>query len=153
ISDKEKRDLNGGLGLGAGENLDNVKIVFSDGAAKINGKIIVSEKEKVENSSAKFIVFLIPADEANKDNILRYAQTVVNIDETFSFENVAPGNYFLSAENFPADKEAVQKSRISKFWDAKERMKLFQDAKNGETALTLKPCQNSIVEIKIKDVR
>ncbi len=153
ISVKEKRDLSGGLSLGTGENLDNIKIVFSDGAAKINGKVIISEKEKIENPSAKFIVFLIPADETNKDNILRYAQTVVNMDETFSFENVAPGSYFLSAENYPADTETVQKSPIFKFRDAKERLKLFQNAKNGETALTLKPCQNAAVEIKIKDVK
>lgn len=153
ISAKEKRDLSGGLSLGTGENLDNVKIVFSDGGAKINGKVIISEKEKTENPSAKFIVYLIPADEANKDNVLRYAQNVSNADGTFSFENVAPGNYFLSAENYPANTETVRESPNFKFWDAKERLKLFQDAKNGETSFTVKPCQSSTAEIKIKNVK
>ncbi len=153
ISAKEKRDLSGGLSLGTGENVDNVKIVFSGGAAKIKGKIIISEKEKIENSSAKFIVYLIPADEANKDNILRYAQTVGNANGIFSFENVAPGSYFLSAENYPADTETVQKSPIFKFRDAKERLKLYQDVKNGEISLPLKPCQNATVEIKTKNVK
>jgi len=153
ISAKGKRNLSGGLNLGSGENIDSVKIFFSDGAAKIDGKVIVSEKEKTENLSAKFIVYLTPADEADKDNVLRYAQTVSSADKTFSFENVAPGKYFLSAENYSTDKETVQKSPIFKFRDAKERLKLYQDVKNGEISLSLKPCQNATIEIKTKNVK
>jgi len=150
ISVKEKRDLSGGLNLKTGENLDNVKIIFSDGAAKINGKIIVSKEEKAENPAAKFVIYLIPADEINKDNILRYAQSFNRVDGTFSFVNVAPGNYFLSAESYSTDRETVEKSPMPKFWDVKERLKLFQNAKIGEYNLTLKPCQNSTVELKTK---
>ena len=149
LSIREKRDLSGGLSLQNGANLENVRIVFSDGAAKINGKIIVSE-EKSKNQTAKFVVYLIPAEVENKDNILRYAQIISNAAESLTFENVAPGNYFLTAENYSLDREKLQESPIPKFWDAKERLDLWQKAKSQETIFTLKPCQNSTVEIKLK---
>ena len=150
LSIREKRDLSGGLSLQNGTNLENVRIVFSDGAAKINGKIIVSEEEKSKNQTAKFVVYLIPAEVENKDNILRYAQIISNAAESLTFENVAPGNYFLTAENYSLDREKLQESPIPKFWDAKERLDLWQKAKSQETIFTLKPCQNSTVEIKLK---
>ena len=149
ISTKEKRDLSSGLSLQNGANLENVRIVFSDGAAKINGKIIVSEEEKPKNPAAKFVVYLIPSEVENKDNILRYAEIISNADKTFTFENVAPGNYFLTAENYSLDREKLQESPIPKFWDAKERLELWQKAKSQETIFTLKSCQNSTVEINL----
>lgn len=145
ISAKEKRELNGGLSLGTGEKSENVRVVFSDGAAKINGRIITSE-EKGKSPAAKFTVYLIPAEVENKDNILRYAEIITN--ETFAFENVAPGGYFLIVENYSIDKEKLQESPIPKFWNAKERLELWQKAKAGETNLTLKPCQTSTIEVK-----
>jgi hypothetical protein len=148
FSVKEKRDLSDGFNFQNGENLENVKIVFSEGAAKISGKLIISEKEKAENPQAKFIIYLIPADLENKDNVLLYAQTIGNSDETFLFSNIAPGNYFVSAEKYSPDKENPQESLNPKFWDAKERLRLFEEAKKREGFVTLKPCQNSNIEIK-----
>ncbi len=148
ISAKEKRDLSGGLSLGTSENLNNVKIIISGGAAKIKGKIIVSEREKAEKTVAQSIVYLIPADEADKNNVLRYARSTGSAGKTFSFENIAPGNYFLLVENYPTEKDEVQQSPISKFWNVKERLKLFQAAKNTEDVLKVKPCQNLTIERK-----
>ncbi len=153
ISAKEKRDLSGGVNLQNSANVENVRIVFGDGATKINGKIIVSDEENIKNQSAKFIVYLIPSEAENKDKILRYALSFSNSDASFSFENIAPGNYFLMAEDYSLDKEKLQESAIPKFWDTKERLELWQKVKNEETALTLKPCQNSTVDIKIKNSR
>ncbi len=148
ISTKEKRDLSNGLNLQNGENLENIKIIFSEGAAQISGKVIISEEEKSKNPAAKFIVYLIPADAENKDNILRYAESVSNSDQTFMFKNIASGNYFVSSENYSPDKEKTQKFQNPKFWDAKERLKLFEEAKNKGITQIIKPCQSFTIEIK-----
>ena len=147
ISPKETRDLKSGLTLGAGEISDNIKIILSDGAAQINGKIIFSDDEKNEKGAGKSIVYLIPADEENKDNVLFYRESAADANDNFSFANILPGNYFLLIENSSIDSEKVQEVSIPKFFDAAERSKLYQAAKEKKVeALKLQPCQNSSVE-------
>ncbi len=148
ISSKEKRSLND-LNLTAGENADNIKIIVSDGAAQINGKINISDETAFENRAEKQIVYLIPADEENKDNVLLYQESAADANDNFSFANIRPGNYFLLIENIPIDSEKVQEVSIPKFFDAAERSKLYQAAKEKKVeALKLQPCQNSLIEIE-----
>lgn len=152
ISPKEQRNLKSGLSLGAGEISDNVKIILSDGAVQINGKIVVSKENLAENRSGKWIVYLIPADEENKDNVLLYAESVSDSNNKFSFENIRPGNYFLSIENYSIDAGKVKNISVPKFYDHESRTKLYQAAKNKKVeAITLQSCQNSLIEITQAD--
>jgi hypothetical protein len=83
-----KSPLNG-VTLKLGERAQGLKINLALGAASIAGNV------SSEKADARLRVYLVPSEKEHENNALRYAETPVQVDGTFSMSNLAPGRYWL----------------------------------------------------------
>jgi hypothetical protein len=126
-----------GLLLKAGEKLTGLTLIVAAGAAKLTGAVKPTAGAKLP---ARLQVHLLPAEAEDKDNVLRFAETVAAGDGTFSFEHLAPGKYLLLARAVP-DRELPDKPARPAAWDAAERAKLRKEAEGANAPVELKTCQ------------
>jgi hypothetical protein len=115
-----------------------VTVTVAQGAASLRGKVAV-EKEGASLPS-RLRVHLAPVETALTDDILRYAEVLMNNDGTFTFTNIAPGRYWLLLRPVAEDEPADLKPRSSA-WDGNERAKLRREAEAMKIEVALKPCQ------------
>ena len=113
-------------------------MTLANGASGVRGKI-VGEKGEARLSS-RMRIFLVPAESAAADDLLRYAETIALQDGNFAFSNIAPGKYRLIARPVP-DEEVVDRSSQLLFWDNEGRVKLRREAEAVKEVIELKPCQ------------
>jgi hypothetical protein len=127
--------------LRTGERLSGLIINVAHGAASLRGRVTAAtEGAPLPDSALR--VHLIPADRAQADNVLRYAEAAVLSGGAFSFKNLAPGRYFLIAR--PSDKEvAADTAPRPLAWDASGRAALRREAEAANVSLDLAPCQRA----------
>lgn len=115
---------------GAALNGANVEIAY--GAATIAGNV----QPATEGAAlpAKLRVYAVPAEPAQADNTLRYADAEVTAAGAFEFANLAPGRYWLIAQTPDAQE------RAPRWLNAPARAKLRR-AVEKLTAIELRPCQ------------
>jgi len=126
------------ISLKAGERLSGVTVTIAEGAASLRGHV-TPEKEGAR-LPAKLAVHLVPAETASANDVLRYAETVVEREGAFEFRNMAPGKYRLLARAEPDD-EPRDRPSAPAAWDANERAKLRKEAEAMKVEVELKPCQ------------
>ena len=139
----------GGISLKAGERLSGVTVTIAEGAASLRGRV-TPEKEG-SRLPAKLAVHLVPAETASANDVLRYAETVVEREGAFEFKNLAPGKYRLLARAAPDDEPSDRPSAPAA-WDANERAKLRKEAEAIKVEIELKPCQR-VTDQVVKYVR
>lgn len=83
----------------------------------------------------------LPAEPESRDDLLRYAEVKAEENGSFSFANLAPGKYLLTARPIP-DTEPTDKPAKSVSWDVTERAKLRKEADAASAAVELKACQH-----------
>ncbi len=83
---------------------------------------------------------LIPWEATSADDALRYGETLVASDGTFTFANFAPGKYRLLARAVP-DNEPADRLPQPAAWDSAERAKLRKEAEAAKNEIELKACQ------------
>jgi hypothetical protein len=127
-----------GIPLKPGERLSGVTVLISEGAASLRGRV-TPEKEGAR-LPAKLVVHLVPTEILSADDVLRYAETVVERDGAFEFKNMAPGKYRLLARAAPDD-EPGDRPPAPVAWDANERAKLRKEAEAVKIEVDLKACQ------------
>ncbi len=128
-----------GIYVKAGEKLTGLSMVMVEGAACLQGKIIAPPAQKIPSRNR---VYLIPAEASEAENLTRYFD-VVSRDTSFSFNNIAPGKYWLYTTSI-SETEIVT-FRNPNIWDAKLRAQLRREAAAAKQLIDLAPCQ------KVKD--
>ena len=123
-----------GITLKPGEQGKGLTVTLAGGAASVSGVL-----ESKAPLPTRLRVHLIPADTAQADDLLRYAETVVE-DGRFAFANLAPGKYWLFAQ--PHEARAGKTA-----WNEHARLKLRKAAEAIAQMIELKACQD------VRDVR
>ncbi|MGH9849310.1 MAG: carboxypeptidase regulatory-like domain-containing protein [Blastocatellia bacterium] len=127
-----------GLLLKSGERASGVTVTIAEGAASLRGKV-VADKEG-SRSPARILVYLMPAETASADDVLRYSETMAGKNGAFEFKQIAPGKYRLLARAAPEDHPSDVPALLIA-WDANERAKLRREAEAVKLEVELKPCQ------------
>jgi hypothetical protein len=124
-----------GFTLKAGEKLTGVILTLAEGAASFEGK--VSSPGKPTQNFAQLKVHLVPAEDSQADEIIRYAETAVEQVGSFAFKNLAPGKYWILAR--PAtDNDSMNQPQN---WNSLERTNLRRAAETVNQLIELKTCQ------------
>jgi hypothetical protein len=125
--------------LKSGERVSPVSIMVGQDAAGLRGRVAVTPESAIP---AGLRVHLIPTERDRVDNILRYSETLVRSDGSFTFTNLAPGSYFVVARIEP-DEIPFAPTRPSA-WDPTTRIKLRREAEAANNVVELKSCQRLV---------
>jgi hypothetical protein len=89
-------------------------------------------------------VHLVPAEVASANDVLRYAETNVQSDDSASFtlRHLAPGRYWVLVRAVPDDEPSELPPRPLA-WDAEARIRLRREAQARKVEIELKACQVS----------
>ncbi|MEW6125495.1 MAG: carboxypeptidase regulatory-like domain-containing protein [Acidobacteriota bacterium] len=127
-----------GMMMKLGERLEGVTITASEGAAGLKGRVTVAkEGEQLPN---RLRVVLVPAEPESADDALRYYETEMQRDATFSLNNLAPGKYFVIAQAV-SEEEMNDDTLRPLRWDAESRKTLRKVAEALNVTLDFQPCQ------------
>ena len=136
---KQGKDVaRNGIPLKLGEKIDNVLINTAEGAAGLRGQI-KAEKEG-DTLPERLRIFLLPAETENLDNVLRFFETDMKKEGTFSISNIPPGRYYLLTR-MVSDEEANEETSRPVAWDADLRKLLHTEAEARNLPIELQPCQ------------
>ena len=127
-----------GLSLKQGEKISGIEMIIAHGAASLSGRVVPSREGA--QLPKRFRVHLVPAETADADDLLRYAEAPVRGDGSFEFKHIAPGKYLLHARQ-ASEKEANDDQDRQLAWDAVERAKLRREAAAAKNEIELKACE------------
>ena len=130
----------GVITLKSGERLGPVSTVIGQDAAGLRGRVAVTSETAIP---AGLRVHLIPEERERAGNLLRYSETLVNSDGSFTLTNLAPGRYFIVARIEPPGETQSTLPRPSA-WDPTARIKLRREAEAANKVVELKPCQRLV---------
>lgn len=126
----------------SGEKLSGVSIMVGQDAAGLRGRF---ETEGAIRENTR--VHLVPVEREQANNVLRYSETLVQSDGTFSFTNIAPGRYFILPRVEPLTEIPAPARPIT--WEPAARAKLRLEAEKVKTIVELKPCER-VVDYSLK---
>jgi len=135
-----------GFPVKAGERVNGLTVAVAEGAASLHGSV-VAQKEGAALPE-RLRVHLIPAEKELADDTLRFAETAVQSDGSFTLNNLAPGRYWLLTTQAPPE-EASERSPRPIAWKASSRTSLRRDGEASNLTLDLKPCQR-ITDYKLR---
>src|SRR5262247_626948 len=139
-------DPRNGLTLKSGDRVEGLSITLATGAAGLKGKIVSARNAGLP---PRLRAHLVPAEPLAKDDLLRFAETLVEGNGAFSFMNLAPGKYLITTREIPRS-EARDEPARPVAWDAAERSKLRKEAEAAKVEVELKTCQRvSDFELKL----
>jgi carboxypeptidase family protein len=139
-------DPRNGITVKSGDRVEGLTITLATGAAGLKGKIVPSGGAGLPS---RLRAHLVPAEPLAKDDLLRFAETPVDGNGTFSFANLAPGKYLITTREIPGS-EAPDEPARPVAWDAAERAKLRKEAEAAKVEVELKACQRvSDFELKL----
>jgi hypothetical protein len=125
-----------GITVKSGQRVTGLTISIQEGAASLRGRVITAHEGATLPS--RLFVHLVPAEQQQSDNVLRFAEAVVQSDGSFLLANIAPGRYWLIAR--PAD-DSNNDSISPLAWDREARAKLIKEAVATDKTIELQPCQ------------
>ncbi len=120
------------LAVKPGEHVSGLVLTLAEGAAKLSGRVNNLE------GRVNFSAYLVPAEREAVDNVLRFYETRIEADATWSFENIAPGKYWILAQLRQEDGFGASR-QIRK--DATLRGKILKEAEALNNSITFKPCE------------
>jgi hypothetical protein len=139
-------DPRNGITVKSGDRVTGLTITLATGAAGLKGKISTAGGAGLPS---RLRAHLVPAEPLAKDDLLRFAETPVEGNGTFSFANLAPGKYLITTREIPVS-EAPDEPARPVAWDAAERAKLRKEAEAAKVEVELKACQRvSDFELKL----
>lgn len=127
-----------GVTLKSGDKVKGLVLTFSEGAPGLRGKIVVGEKNSEPTS--KMRVHVVPAEPEAVDEVLRYYEAEAAADGSFSFNNLAPGKYWLVAREV-SDQEQKETDHRPLAWDAGSRTALRFEGEATKKVVELTTCQ------------
>lgn len=127
-----------GITMRSGDKVKGLVMTVSEGAAGLRGKVISAEDNKPP--TVKMRVHLVPSEPESADEVLRYAESDVASDGSFSLTNLAPGKYWLVArENSDQDQSEAERKPLA--WDAGARVGLRFEGEGSKKVIELTLCQ------------
>jgi hypothetical protein len=121
-----------------GDQLSGLTFTLAQGAGFIRGKVSLGEGQTLPQ---KTVAFLVPAEPASADELLRYYAAPVNSAGNFWLNNVAPGRYWILAQQGTDDtRYEVSKVRLPD--GAEMRTSLRHAAEKKKTEIDIKPCDD-----------
>jgi hypothetical protein len=129
-----------GISVKAGERVSGLTVIIAEGAASVAGQVTPAREGAA--LPARLKVHIVPAEREQADNPLRFKETTVRPDGSFSLSNIAPGKYLLLARPAPAENDLTASARPAA-WDAEQRKSLGQEATAAGVSLDLQPCQRA----------
>jgi hypothetical protein len=127
-----------GVAIKQGEKISGLEIRIATGAASLRGKIVPASEGA--QPPKRLRVFLVPAEAAAADDLLRYAETNFQNDGSFEFKHIAPGKYLLHTRRLDEKSGGDDPARLIAR-DATERAKLRREATAAKRDIDLLPCQ------------
>ncbi|HLL71623.1 MAG TPA: carboxypeptidase regulatory-like domain-containing protein [Pyrinomonadaceae bacterium] len=112
------------------------------GAAPDNANASVSADTVNASASSEvrpLRVYLVPAEREQAENVLRYAESRVEQDGAFAFNNLSPGRYLLLARPAPDAPDDTPRTTLAQETDARARLR--REAETANVTLSLAPCQ------------
>lgn len=136
---KQPQDIGrNGIVLKAGDQAKDVKVIIAEGAAKLTGKIL--PQQEGTRLPDNLLVYLVPAEKESADDVLRYFETTIEDDGTFSIGNIPSGRYFILVRPMKAGEEKeVYRRPVA--WDELTRAKLKREAETANQTIELQPCK------------
>jgi len=141
-------DPRNGVTLKSGDRVEGLTITLATGAAGLKGKITPPGDASLPS---RLRAHLVPAEPLAKDDLLRFAETLVESNGSFSFVNLAPGKYLITTREIPGNEPPDEPARPVA-WDAAERAKLRKEAEAAKVEVELKACQR-VSDFELKLVR
>jgi hypothetical protein len=141
-------DPRNGLSLKSGDRVAGLTITLATGAAGLKGKIIPAGGSRLPS---RLRAHLVPAEPLAKDDLLRFAETIVESNGSFRFANLAPGKYLITTREIPGSETPDEPARPVA-WDAADRAKLRKEAEAAKVEVELKACQR-VSDFELKLVR
>jgi hypothetical protein len=129
-----------GISVKSGERVTGLSVVIAEGAASVAGQVTPAREGAALPD--RLTVHIVPAEREQADNPLRFRETAVQPDGSFSISNIAPGKYFLLARTAPDEKDLTAPARPAA-WDAEQRKSLGHEATTIGVSLDLQPCQRA----------
>ena len=126
-----------GVAVNAGDRVSNINVTFTDGAATLKGHVTL---QKGEQLPARLRFYLVPAEKESTDNVLRYFETGVQRDGTFSIGNVTPGQYFAITRS-AEDVDATTTKSVRR--DSAFRNDVLKAATTLNRPIAFKPCEQN----------
>ena len=122
--------------LKSGDRLSGLTITLAQGAASLQGQLVLGEGESPPEGT---FVYLVPAEREKASDVLRFFAAGVNADGKVALNNIAPGRYWMLVKSDAAT-TSVTKLRLPD--QADFRAKLRQEAEAANKEIEFKPCQN-----------
>jgi len=126
-----------GISLKSGERVSGLTVTITEGAASIRARISVAANQKLP-PNMRF--YLVPAERASNENLLRFFEGTVADDGTFAIGNLAPGRYWMIAQ--PAMETDSNNVKSIKS-DSAFRSKVLRDAEALKKEIAFKPCERT----------
>jgi len=116
------------------QSVSGLTVTLSEGAAGLRGRVTAGEGQRLP---APLMIYLVPAEKENANNLLRFFEARVTSDGRFTLSNLPPGDYLILAK--PADDDRPAGNLIRE--DAALRTNLIRQAENLKQKMSLKPCE------------
>jgi hypothetical protein len=127
-----------GLALKPGDKVSGLTVTITEGAASIRGSVSVGDGQRLPQNVR---VYLVPAEREASENVLRFFETRVENDGTFTVGNITPGRYLIVAR--PAEENDPLRLRPIK-QDSALRAKLLHEAEASKKEISFKPCERTV---------
>jgi Carboxypeptidase regulatory-like domain len=131
----------GSIVIGQGTQATGIRITLASGAAKLAGRVLPG----VEGAAlpSRLRLYVVPREPERADDLLRFAETDIRRDGTFTLANLAPGRYWLLARPAPApDPEANETAPpLPLAWNTEARADLRRQSEAARQEVELQPCQ------------
>jgi hypothetical protein len=122
-----------GIAVKSGERVRGLTISVQEGAASVRGRVVMAQAKATLPS--RLLVHLVPTEQQQRHNVLRFAEAAVESDGSFFLTNIAPGSYWLLAR----PTEDLNDPRPLS-WNSEARAKLIREA-TANNPIELQPCQ------------
>ncbi|GAC1446859.1 MAG: hypothetical protein NVSMB56_09610 [Pyrinomonadaceae bacterium] len=140
-----------GVQLNSGDHPNNVVVTLTSGAAVLRGRINTNanaenpananEANNTLSLPANLHVYLVPTEKERGDDVLRYGVARIRRDGTFTFHNIAPGNYRLLLKTAPEKSNTDSSAPPDLISESQTRAALRREAETNGTTVELQPCQ------------
>jgi len=128
-----------GIRLKPGDKIKGVNVTVKEGAAGLQGKVVIDPDNKPP--AMKMRVHLVPAEKESSEDVLRYFESDVAADGSFSFTNVGPGKYWLVGRE-PSETSIAESDRRPLSWDAGSRAALRLEGEASKKEIEFTQCQS-----------
>lgn len=125
-----------GITLKNGERVTGLVVTITEGGARLHGHISAGEGQSVP---AGLAAYLVPAEPDAVENVLRFYESRIQTDRTFTLDNLNPGKYFIMLYPITEDVLVGMKSIRQ---DPALRAEILKHATAAKKEILFKPCED-----------